>query len=279
MPMSTTTMMSILIMLNMITNNYRCRTTMAVQQTSTVTLARSMRSGEGSARWASPKSPNITTDHKNFTTYHQISPKISIDSAKTEASNSTHPAHNKTVQPYLVHHRAPMAWSGKPRTGNLPQLWLWRRSLMPFATELTLNARSGSISCFWSTLEKIIITGKSSFWKSLGATQTSSSCWTCTGRPTTRTSTSSSSSWRPTSTTWSRRATSSRASTDSTSCTSCSRWIFSQFFCLQVRLLPHSRHAQATQFLHSGNVIHRDQKPSNILLDSQVTKSWRIVDG
>ena len=71
-----TTMMPILIVLNMITNNYRCRTTMAVQQTSTVTLARSTRSGEGSARWASPKSPNITTDHKKFTKYHQISLKM-----------------------------------------------------------------------------------------------------------------------------------------------------------------------------------------------------------
>ena len=180
--------------------------------------------------------PQIPKYHHRSQKNHQISPKISIDGAKTEAPNSTRHAHNKTDQPHLDDHRAPMAWSGKPRTGNLPQLWLWRRSLMPFATELTLSARSGNFSCFWPVLQKIIISGKLSFWKSLGATRTSSSCWTCTGLPTTRTSTSSSSSWRPTSTTWSRRATSSRASTDNTSCTSCSRWIFSQIFVFKLDL-------------------------------------------
>ena len=68
--------------------------------------------------------PQISKYHHRSQKNHQISPKISIDGAKTEAPNSTRHAHNKTDQPHLDDHRAPMAWSGKPRTANLPQLWL-----------------------------------------------------------------------------------------------------------------------------------------------------------
>ena len=90
-----------------------------------------------------------------------------------------------------------------------------------------------------SSLKKLSPAGKLSFWKSLGATQTSSNSWMSIGRRMTKTSTWCLSSWRRTCTMWSRRGTSWRGSTDSTSCISYSRWRICQLYSIRTISLWH----------------------------------------